>query len=238
MKIAISLVLLYITLTLTCGMWVCEKVSDLFQRQGFQLSMSGDETGAVECYDTAISINPRSSTAFLNRGQSKRAIGQCAAALDDLDQAIELGGSKEFLSVAYAIRGSIKEELSRPAEAIKDYSKAINLECPITLNVLHDRAMAKEAVGDIEGALNDIDECMNLSPSDSGLFLDRGRVRLKQGDRSGAIADLKKSLDLDPADKAGLERLLNDIEDPACSKSTETDTTQTSCPASSEGPIC
>ncbi len=238
MKNAASLVVICLTFALISSAWVCERISDFLQTQGFQLSISGDENGAVGFYDKAIAFNTGSSSAFLNRGQSKRAIGQLSSALKDLDNAIKLGGTNEFLSVAFAIRGSIKDELGKREEAIEDFNEAIDLNCPLIVNVLHHRAVARESMGDIEGALNDFDQCMNLEPSDCGLLLDRGRARFKLGDRSGAIADLKKLLDkTDPAEKADIEGLLNDIKGSACSDSSE-NSQQTKCPATSEGPIC
>lgn len=212
MKIAVPFLALFAVLGTLSGMWFCERMSEACLEIGYQRSMSLDPKGAIGFYDTAVLLNPRNAAAYLNRGQSKRLIGEPIAALKDFDQAVQLGDSSQFLSAACAVRGSIMDELGYKSAAIEDYSTAIKLDDHIASQVLYERAAARAALGDSKGALLDYNMCISKDSGNYEAYFQRGYLRSKLGDRAGAISDIRKLLELNPPDKASLVKLLNDLE--------------------------
>ena len=52
--------------------------------------------------------------------------------------------------------------------------------------------------GDLEGALEDMDEAIRLKPDDAENFNNRGNVRREKGDLEGALQDFNEAIRLKP----------------------------------------
>ena len=66
------------------------------------------------------------------------------------------------------------------------------------MEVLSERAVLLEQLGDKEGALRDCTRVIILDPENAMSFGQRGRVRESLGDLRAALKDYKKARSLDP----------------------------------------
>lgn len=187
------------------GVWFLNHMADEMQVRGFELSMANDSQGAMVFYDKAIMLNSRLAPAYLNRAQTERTLGDTAAALEDCNKALELGGSPEFLTMVFTIRGSLKEELDDKQGAIEDYTSALiyntTLEVnPIVFEALNNRALLRVAVGETSDAIKDLTEVIKLDPSSATAYHARANALKEIGDLAGALKDLDKSIELNGSD--------------------------------------
>lgn len=84
-----------------------------------------------------------------------------------------------------------------PADAIKYYSKAIELD-PNYAEAYLARAKAKSSIQDLSGAMIDLNEALSLEPNNSDAFTERGNVKQMVGNITGALDDYKKAIQLNP----------------------------------------
>src|SRR5262245_9522436 len=71
---------------------------------------------------------------------------------------------------------------------------------PPDANSFFQSAQAKEAQGDLEGAILDYSKAIRLSPRYTAAYNNRGNSRRKNKDYDGAMEDYLKALELDPQD--------------------------------------
>ena len=67
-----------------------------------------------------------------------------------------------------------------------------------TANDHFNRALAKKDKGNIQGAISDFTEAINLSPYDANIYSHRALAKYELGDYQGAIADYSKAIHLSP----------------------------------------
>jgi tetratricopeptide (TPR) repeat protein len=84
-----------------------------------------------------------------------------------------------------------------PDEKIRCYSEAIRLK-PDFGDAFCNRGNARQAKGDLDGAIADYDEAIRLKPDDGDGFCNRGIARKAKGDLDGAIADYDEAIRLKP----------------------------------------
>jgi tetratricopeptide (TPR) repeat protein len=105
-------------------------------------------------------------------------------------------------------------------EELRCFSEAIRLK-PDFADAFNNRAFARDAKGDLEGALQDCNEAIRLKPDHAKAFYNRGRARRAKGDKEGAIADYQRYLDLGgglrDGDQAEVEKIIRNL------KQTKTD---------------
>jgi tetratricopeptide (TPR) repeat protein len=61
-----------------------------------------------------------------------------------------------------------------------------------------DAGRAKEAKGDLDGALADFNRALTLDPKNSDAYFNRGLLKDNKGDVNGALADLNLAIEFDP----------------------------------------
>jgi tetratricopeptide (TPR) repeat protein len=86
-----------------------------------------------------------------------------------------------------------------PDEKIRFYTEAIRLK-PDYADAYHNRGTAREAKGDVEGALKDYDEAIRLKPQFAWAYIGRGNARKAKGDAEGALRDYDEAIRLKPDD--------------------------------------
>ncbi len=151
---------------------------------GMQKMQPGAYREAITRFDRAVSIMPQLAEAYLERGIAHHFLGETEPALADLDKALELNPdlaaaynergaiyhergntqkaieelSKSIKTQAttdgYYQRGQAYESLGQHQKAIEDYDQAVAQmrESPY---VYRARALAKDKLGDTEGAKQD-----------------------------------------------------------------------------------
>jgi tetratricopeptide (TPR) repeat protein len=159
--------------------------------KGIALMNPGDYEQAVDQFTRALEIWPDMAEAYLNRGIVLHALGQREAAVADLERALELNSRLarartelgqihlenrdqtkaleeltksieiEPTTDAYYQRGLLYESLGEHQKAIEDYDKAISerRDSPFAYRA---RALAKQNLGDMEGARLDREAAANI----------------------------------------------------------------------------
>src|SRR5438477_10832767 len=62
------------------------------------------------------------------------------------------------------------------------------------------RGNAKQAKGDLDGAIVDYNRAVKLNPNNALAYGNRGYVKQTKGDLDGAMADFNRALELNPKD--------------------------------------
>jgi tetratricopeptide (TPR) repeat protein/S1-C subfamily serine protease len=123
----------------------------------------GQKDAAIDDYDRAITLNPKSARAYYNRGNAKSDLGYKKAAIADYDRAIALNPK---LAEAYGNRGLAKSSLGQKTAAITDYNLAIALN-PKDAEAYNNRGNAKFSIGQKTAAITDYDRAIALNPKDA-----------------------------------------------------------------------
>jgi tetratricopeptide (TPR) repeat protein len=150
-------------------------------QEGMKLMRPGKYPDAIDRFTRSLNISPQRPDVYLERGNAHRALGESDAALADFQAAADLNPSfaeahtgiamiylerndprrtleelNRSLSIqpnieAYYQRGLILDAQGEHQKAIDDYDKAIAVarDAPYMYRA---RAMAKQSLGDLEGA--------------------------------------------------------------------------------------
>ena len=165
---------------------------------GVRFQKLGQLLTAIDYYGRAISLDPRSYTAYDNRGIAKNAIGDSKGAIADYDKGIELNPRS---ASTYYNRGNAKGDIGDHRGAIADYDSAIRID-PLFAEAYVNRGNAKSRLGKHEAAIVDCDKALKINPH-SDLALDlRGGAKHALGDHQGAISDCNKALEINPRSPA------------------------------------
>ncbi|MBM2833395.1 MAG: Tetratricopeptide 2 repeat protein [Candidatus Brocadiaceae bacterium] len=100
----------------------------------------------------------------------------------------ELGGS-------YFKRGNDKYDSQDYTGAVKDYSKAIELN-PKYASTYNNRGSAKAKLQDYTGAIQDYSKAIELNPKYASAYNNRGNAKESLKDKQGALADYSKAGEL------------------------------------------
>lgn len=152
----------------------------------------GSLSNAIEDYSKAIDITPNHLKARLNRGKLYLREGRNDAALNDYDQVLRL---EPKLAEAYFYRCQTLYNIQKYQEAIKSCTKAIENDNEKKFSVYFRRALAYEAVKNIDAALRDYNQAIDQDPSDWGSYNNRGLIYWNQGDYSKALEDFTKAIE-------------------------------------------
>jgi tetratricopeptide (TPR) repeat protein len=94
---------------------------------------------------------------------------------------------------------NLRLNLKNYSEAILYYSKVIDLN-PKYEHALFQRGLCKEALGDIQGRIDDLSKLIDLDPQDSRYYISRARIKLKTNDYKGVIEDCTRIIFLNEDD--------------------------------------
>ncbi|MEO1617437.1 MAG: tetratricopeptide repeat protein [Planctomycetota bacterium] len=185
---------------------------------------------SVGVYSELIKAAPKEGRYYTLRASAWWARGDAAKALQDFDQAIELGYTEPH---AYSSRGLFHAANGDLKKAIADYDQAIKLDPkdssllinraaihlssgqaeqalldydqavelePNSTNALHQRAIAHKSAGQLEEAANDFTKILELEPDDLRAIMGRGYLHFQQQKHPLAIADFGRAVELNPGD--------------------------------------
>jgi tetratricopeptide (TPR) repeat protein len=186
--------------------------------------LKNDTAGAIADYTKAIELGSTNPAAYNNRGNARVETKDRDGAIADYTRAIEL---KPDYARAYYNRAVLKKEKGDKAGAAADFKRARQLdpqlvseessadsidhgiakgdekESPASAGTVEDsfnRAGAKKAVGDLDGAIADYDRAIQLDPKDAAIYNNRGLAKQAKGDFNAAIADFNRAIELNPKD--------------------------------------
>lgn len=120
-------------------------------------------TESLTNYSIAIFLNPKFSSAYINRGLVKGALKDLDGALEDLNKALMI----DPINLAALInRGVTYGGLNKPLLAIADFNRAIQID-PNYADAFRNRGLTKHLIGDKIGACDDWNKSKNLGINDA-----------------------------------------------------------------------
>lgn len=122
-----------------------------YANRGVVLLAGGDAAAAIGDFDAALRLHPGYDNAYTNRGLARRELGDLEGALADYNIAIRLNPNSHD---AYNGRGAVRLTRGAAAEALADLNEALRLN-PSFATAYANRALAREALGDEQGARED-----------------------------------------------------------------------------------
>ncbi|HEY4309051.1 MAG TPA: tetratricopeptide repeat protein [Pirellulales bacterium] len=148
---------------------------------------------AIECYTTAIRINPKHFMAYGNRGGARAEKGQQDLAIKDFNTAIELD---PWYPKGYYNRGYTFKQRGDFDKAIEDFSQAIKLD-PKYEDALISRGTAWHAKGDLNKAIEDYSKAIALHPTSAMGYYNRGLSWCDKGNLDDAIKDFTEAISIE-----------------------------------------
>ena len=145
------------------------------------------------------------------------AVGQLLAALqaapsEDAARVLEARIEQVWLGQASATstllvaRGLRDLKAHAASDAVADFDAVVTLD-PGVAEAWHQRAIARFAAGDTQGALRDIEQALKREPRDFSAFATLSRIAEAGGDAKGALAAWRRVMALDPKTPDGARRL-------------------------------
>ena len=137
--------------------------------------------------------DPTTADDFSQRGIGRFEKNDLDGAIADFTKAIELNGQN--LEFCFYFRGIALYRLGRLDEAIVDLSKAITLKQHPRF--YDDRGNLRAQKGDLDGAIADLNNAIEIEPKYAKAYGDRAIVRLIRGEDTAAELDFRKCFELD-----------------------------------------
>lgn len=185
-----------------------------------------DYKTVIEECNKALSVNSNDAYSFCLRGIAKGYLGDYEGAIRDFDESIKINPSNLIVygSSVYYWRGTAKDVLKDEYGTFADLQKAESMGDTRATDLLKlikkenrysllkneglvldylARGITKTLLNDYYGALDDLNKCIELDPSNSEAYYTRGSIKLKLNDESGANEDflIAKSMGHKKADE-------------------------------------
>ena len=93
--------------------------------EGQSLLVANEPRKALECFDTALGLQPKHADALVKKGGALEKLGQLDEAIACYDRAIEVDGG---MTIAYLHKGGLFNRLSRYDEALHCYEQALRTQ--------------------------------------------------------------------------------------------------------------
>ena len=152
----------------------------------------------------ALELQPGYSAAYYHRGYARFRLLDFAGAAEDESRAID---AKADNWEAFRIRGVARVELKQHRAALADLDVALEHNTIGRDSTLLYRGLARNALGDPRGALDDANASIEINPTSPRIYFYRGNYRLALGNRAGAEEDYRKALALAPKFKEAADAL-------------------------------
>jgi tetratricopeptide (TPR) repeat protein len=130
---------------------------------------------------------------------------QVAAGLESQLQQIWLRAGSPAVTLLLS-RGLRALEAGQNDEALGSFSDAITLQ-PDVGEAWHQRALARYHAGDVNGAILDLEQTVQLEPRNFSAFRTLAEIAAAREDWKGAYAAWQKVMELDPKTPGGDERM-------------------------------
>jgi tetratricopeptide (TPR) repeat protein len=184
------------------GVWAYNAGAPDRAQLQFELGMrqmgAGAYRAALASFDRSIATwpntSPNNATAFYNRGMAHRLLGETDAALADFSQAI---AERADYGEAYTERGALAQTRGDAAQAMQDFSRAVELTP--SANGYFQRGEAYALLGQPQKALEDFDRAIRERPDAPYIYRARAAVKKTMGDLDGYAADRDQSVKTESA---------------------------------------
>lgn len=157
--------------------------------------VQGDRQHALDDYNTAIQVAPKSAQPYYYRGVFYTLQTDGAAALRDLDTALSIDPK---LVLALRQRAIIYLTEKNLSGALADFSEAVRLQ-PKTAELWSERGYVRLLQRDYESAVKDEAEAIRLDPKLARAYFLRGAAFGDLGNSPSAVSDITTAVGLDPS---------------------------------------
>jgi tetratricopeptide (TPR) repeat protein len=153
----------------------------------------GQNGKAADSYSVSIALAPKESQPYFKRGLVRLHLKDYPSAREDFTRALELDSRNPdaYFNRAIALHG-----LQETTKAIEDLFQAEKLGAFYSRLYLL-RARYREEIGDKDGAREDKQKGLELTPNDDQSWTARGVAKLRANPQ-GALADFEEALHLNP----------------------------------------
>lgn len=165
---------------------------------------AGDYAEALDSFNKVISEEDISTyidqkILYNNIGISHYLLGDLEKAIQNFSMAIELDPK---FAIAYDNRGNAYDYLGNAQKAIADYDIAIVVGADSSLQYLfyYDRGLTYLRLGQLEQALEDLNNSINLNPEFPKAYGNRGNAYQRLGQLENALADYNKVIEISSSD--------------------------------------
>ena len=165
---------------------------DNFIQRGIARQNTGSVQNAMQDYNTAIQLDPKSYEAYDNLASAKLTANDTTGAMKDLAKAIDL---KEDDADAYFIRAKANLVMKHYRQAVDDYNSVLYISLENTKVYAH-RAYAESFIPDEKDRMNaDFSYAVKVEPKNPDTYHLRGLAKVHLNDKT-ACADLNKAVEL------------------------------------------
>lgn len=162
-------------------------------------------SGAINDFNKAIRLDPKSSEAYFGRGCARLGQGDIKKVISDLTRAIKLNPRH---GMAYLLRGVAYRAKAKTDKAIADFTEAIKVGVPNWAQAYANRGSEHLKKSDYGGALEDFDKAIKMDPKLAVAYLGRGTAYLETCNVGKATDDLTYAVELDVSLKSLVDPLL------------------------------
>jgi tetratricopeptide (TPR) repeat protein len=132
-------------------------------RENLNKIIIDDVTSALDDFDKAIQMNPKTSDSYNNRGRLKYILGDYDQAIADFDKAASLD-PKNFQALMN--RGTANRAKKNYDAALKDYAEAEKLE-PKAALLMFEKSLLYREIGEIDSAMASVNQALYIEPKNS-----------------------------------------------------------------------
>ncbi|HBU24394.1 MAG TPA: hypothetical protein DEB17_10480 [Chlorobaculum sp.] len=178
MKRFTTFIVLAAAATVLLGGPCAAQSSESYFNEALSMHRAGNLNEAIRLYSKAIDNDNRYVMAYQMRAAIWQKLHQFQRAITDYTMVIELGDPL-FQAAGYYNRGVVKNMNGHYAEAISDFTQAINLDQKMAAAYFH-RAIARIKTGDSTGAFDDFRQAARRGDPDAERWLDATTPGWKQ----------------------------------------------------------
>jgi tetratricopeptide (TPR) repeat protein len=153
-------------------------------RQGFQFSINGEYSKAIEFYKQATQKDPENTIAWYGLGYCYTGLEEHDAAVDAYQQAIRINPDDSFLRFSL---GNYYMKLGRIEDGLRAYSVAVSLD-PDYADAHTALAIAQTELGLYEKAIGSHRQVIRIHPESSAAYFNMG-VTMSKAERTGEAID-------------------------------------------------
>lgn len=164
--------------------------------RGNELLDKGQFDEAIEQFDTALLLEPRSAWALADRGMARMWKSEATLARQDFDAAAAIDPRNPVVSRG---RGMLALDAGHPEEAVADFTESLD-EQPNHVFTLDWRAEAYRRSGDLERALSESSAVTRLHPQLFGPYSFRSSVLRQQGRLTESVQEAEALVAANPKD--------------------------------------
>jgi tetratricopeptide (TPR) repeat protein len=146
----------------------------------------GDYVHVIEDATASLKLQPNQVALYNLRGSAYYDRGEYDIAIADFNDAARIGPPS---SIVFHNRGNAYRAKNDYARAIEDYSQAIKLSPNDSPFSYQNRGVSKQALGDLDGALTDINEAIRSNVRMPSAYINRSTLWRTKGEFDRAIAD-------------------------------------------------